>query len=462
MQTKLQSYLKSLEGKRIIVLGVGVSNRPLIRLLAGARLNVTACDKMTREELGEVADEFSAMGVTLSLGEHYLDGLDGDLVFRSPGIRPDVPELLELCKNGATLSSEMEVFLELCPCLTIAVTGSDGKTTTTTMIAKILEAGGHTVHLGGNIGRPLLPDIEDMQEDHICVIELSSFQLMTVRKSPQIAVCTNMFPNHLDVHKDMAEYIAAKENIYLHQGENDLFITNYDNEITKTFAPKTKGKLTWFSRSEKLEEGFFLLEGSLWMAENGKETAIMRRSDIALPGIHNVDNYLTAFAATKGLVSPDVWRKVASEFAGVPHRIEFIREVNGVKYYNDSIASSPTRTIAGLRSFEQKVILIAGGYDKQIPFDELGEEVNLRVKQLLLCGHTAEKMKDAAQSAPGAKESTLEIHLHEDLAACVKAASELAETGDVVLMSPACASFDQFRNFEERGERFRALVTELI
>lgn len=462
METKLQAYLKTLRNKRIIVLGLGVSNRPLIRLLASANLDVTACDKMTREELGPLVEELEALGVTLSLGTEYLSGLDGDVVFRSPGIRPDVPEILELCKNGATLTSEMEVFLDICPCLTIGVTGSDGKTTTTTMIAKILEAGGHTVHLGGNIGRPLLPDVESMQEDDICVVELSSFQLMTARKSPQIAVCTNMFPNHLDVHKDMAEYIASKENIYIHQDETGLLITNYDNEVTKEFGPKAKGALTWFSREQKLEEGFFLLDGTLWMAENGKETAIIRRSEIALPGIHNVDNYLTAFAATKGLVAPEIWHKVASEFAGVPHRIEFIREWQGVKYYNDSIASSPTRTMAGLRSFDQKVILIAGGYDKKIPFDELGEEINLRVKHLFLCGHTAEKIKDATQTAPGALESTVEIEIHESLAQCVQAAKAVAEEGDVVLMSPACASFDQFRNFEERGELFRKLVMELV
>ena len=461
MQTKLQSYLETLRGKRIIVLGVGVSNRPLIRLLAGANLTVTACDKMTREELGDVAAEFESLGVTLRLGAEYLTDLEGDVVFRSPGIRPDVPEILNLCKNGAALTSEMEVFLSLCPCPIIGVTGSDGKTTTTTMIAKILEAGGYTVHLGGNIGRPLLPDVESIQNDHICVVELSSFQLMTAKTSPQIAVCTNMFPNHLDVHKDMAEYIASKENIYIHQNETDLFITNFDNEITRAFAPKVKGKLTWFSRSEKLDEGFFLLDGTLWMARDGKETAIIRRSEIPLPGIHNVDNYLTAFAATEGLVSPDIWHKVASEFTGVAHRIEFVRELDGVKYYNDSIASSPTRTIAGLRSFEQKLILIAGGYDKQIPFDDLGEEVNLRVKRLLLCGHTAEKIKDAVESALGAQESTLEIELHDDLLACIQAAKQAAEDGDVVILSPACASFDQFRNFEERGLLFKQLVMEL-
>jgi len=433
----------------------------LIRLLAGAGALVTACDKMNREDLGSLADELEGLGVSLRLGQDYLDNLEADTVFRSPGIRPDIDGITALVRQGATLTSEMEVFISLCPCPIIGVTGSDGKTTTTTIIARLLEEAGYTVHLGGNIGRPLLPDVDGMGEGDICVVEMSSFQLMTIRQSPQIAVVTNMFPNHLDVHKDMAEYIAAKENIYLYQSETDRLVTNYDNEVTIHFGPKARGRVTWFSRSTKLDEGFFLLEGTLWMARDGKETAIIRRSDIALPGIHNVDNYLAAFAATEGLVAPEIWRRVASEFAGVEHRIEFVRALDGVTYYNDSIASSPTRTIAGLQSFDQKVILIAGGYDKQIPFDTLGEEINLRVRRLILTGHTAEKIKDSVEQAPGAQESTLEIEVCETLADAVTAARRVAEDGDVVILSPACASFDQFKNFDERGKTFKRLVEEL-
>ncbi|MCL2563492.1 MAG: UDP-N-acetylmuramoyl-L-alanine--D-glutamate ligase [Oscillospiraceae bacterium] len=461
MNSKLQGYLETQRGKRVVVIGIGVSNTLLIRLLAGAGAIVTACDKMEREDLGPLADELEGLGVTLRLGQDYLDGLEADTVFRSPGIRPDVPGIADLVRRGATLTSEMEAFLALCPCPVIGVTGSDGKTTTTTIIARLLEEAGYTVHLGGNIGRPLLPDVDGMGEGDICVVEMSSFQLMTIRQSPQIAVVTNMFPNHLDVHKDMAEYIAAKENIYLYQSETDRLVTNYDNEVTIHFGPKARGRVTWFSRSTKLDEGFFLLEGTLWMARDGKETAIIRRSDIALPGIHNVDNYLAAFAATEGLVAPEIWRRVASEFAGVEHRIEFVRALDGVTYYNDSIASSPTRTIAGLQSFDQKVILIAGGYDKQIPFDTLGEEINLRVRRLILTGHTAEKIKDSVEQAPGAQESTLEIEVCETLADAVTAARRVAEDGDVVILSPACASFDQFKNFDERGKTFKRLVEEL-
>ena len=461
MSQTLDAFLESLQGKRIVVIGIGVSNTPFIRRMAQAGLTVTACDKMSREDLGATADELESLGVCLRLGQDYLANLEGDIVFRSPGIRPDAPGIEDICQAGAVLSSEMEVFLSLCPCPIIGVTGSDGKTTTTTIIAKLLEEAGFTVHLGGNIGRPLLCDLPEIKPTDICVLELSSFQLMTAKTSPQIAVVTNMFPNHLDVHKSMDEYIAAKENIYLHQDKAGRLVINLDNDITRNFGPKAQGQVSYFSRSEKLESGFFLLDGTLWMAQDGRETAIIRRSEIALPGIHNVDNYLAAFAATQGLVPPEIWHKVASSFAGVPHRIEFIRKVRDVSYYNDSIASSPTRTIAGLRSFDQKVILIAGGYDKQIPFDELGEEINLRVKHLFLCGHTAEKIKDSVLGAPGAQESTLEITQCEDLAACVSKAYATSEAGDVVILSPACASFDQFKNFEERGLHFKKLVEEL-
>ena len=461
MNSKLQGYLETQRGKRVVIVGIGVSNTPICRLLTGAGALVTACDKMERADLGPLADELEGLGVTLRLGQDYLDDLEADTVFRSPGIRPDVPEITELIRRGAALTSEMEVFLSLCPCPIIGVTGSDGKTTTTTIIAKLLEEAGYTVHLGGNIGRPLLPEVDRMQAGDICVVEMSSFQLMTIRQSPQIAVVTNMFPNHLDVHKDMAEYIAAKENIYLYQSETDRLVTNYDNEVTIHFGPKARGQVTWFSRNTKLPDGFFLLEGTLWMARGGEETAIIRRSDITLPGIHNVDNYLAAFAATEGLVPPEIWRRVAAEFAGVEHRIEFVRSLNGVTYYNDSIASSPSRAIAGLQSFDQKVILIAGGYDKQISFEPLCEEINLRVKHLVLTGHTAEKIRDCVEQAPGAQESTLSIELCENLPAAVAAARRAAESGDIVILSPACASFDQFKNFDERGKTFKHLVWEL-
>ena len=461
MNNNWRKYVETIKDKHIAVVGLGVSNTPLIRLLANAGCRVTACDKKSAADMGALADELTNLGVTLRLGESYLDGLEADIVFRSPGIRPDAPDLLGVLSKGAVLSSEMEVFFKLCPCPIIGVTGSDGKTTTTTIIAKLLEKAGFTVHLGGNIGRPLLSEVERIQEGDICVVELSSFQLMTMRQSPQIAIVTNMRANHLDVHLSMDEYIASKENIYLYQDETNKLVTNLDNEITATFAPKAHGRVTHFSRSQSLENGFFLRDNVLFMAKNGQETTILSRRDIRLPGIHNVDNYLTAFAATDGLVPPEIWREVAMEFPGVEHRIEFVRELDGVRYYNDSIATAPERTIAGLRSFDRKVILIAGGYDKKISFAELGEEINLRVRHLILTGHTAEGIKESVQSAPKAGDTPLPITLASDMKSCVLAARSVAKPGDVVLLSPACASFDQYKNFSERGELYKTIVLGL-
>lgn len=462
MNQTLQSYLDTLKGKTVAVIGIGVSNTPLIRLLLnGADCRVVACDRKSREELEPLVSELEAQGVTFRLGAGYLEGLAADVIFRSPGIRPDAPALADLVSLGAQITSEMEVFLDLCPCPVIGITGSDGKTTTTTIIAKLLECAGFVVHLGGNIGRPLLPDVMNMRASDICVVEMSSFQLMTMRKSPQIAIVTNMTPNHLDVHKDMAEYIGAKENIYLHQDETNRVVLNLDNDITASFVPKAVAHVTLFSRSKTLENGFFLRDNTLWMSQNGKETAIIARTDIALPGIHNVDNYLAAFAATEGLVPPEIWNEVAASFAGVEHRIEFVRRLNGVTYYNDSIATSPARTTAGLRSFEERVILIAGGYDKQIPFDGLGTEIVQNVKHLILTGVTAEKIRAAVLQAESSTKDSLPIEICADLAACVQTAHSIAQEGDVVLFAPACASFDQFKNFDERGKVFKQLVLEL-
>ena len=297
-----------------------------------------------------------------------------------------------------------------------------------------------------------------MEAGDIVVAEQSSFQLLTMTQSPQMAVMTNIVPTHLDVHTSMAEYVGAKENIYLHQDRAGCLVLNLDNEITASCAQKARGQVIFFSRSTRLENGFFLSDNTLWMAKDGKETAIVRRDDIVLPGIHNIDNYQAAFAATDGLCPPEIWREVASTFAGVEHRIEFVRTLNGVTYFNDSISTNPTRAIAGLQSFRQKIILIAGGSDKKDSFDELGEEINLRVKHLLLSGHTAEQIKDSVEQVPSHAASTVEIEVFQDMAACVRAARQLAQPGDIVLLSPACPSFDQFKNFEERGRMFKRMV----
>ena len=447
-----EEYLKGLQDQTVAVIGIGVSNQPLIQLLLSRNISVTACDKKSREALGPLAEELEKGGCRLRLGEDYLQGLDQDVIFRTPGMRPDLPELTAAVERGSLLTSEMEVFFEVCPCTKIAVT-------TTTIIAELLRAAGKTVHLGGNIGHPLLAETGGMEPEDIAVLELSSFQLMTMTHSPHIAVVTNLAPNHLDVHRDFAEYISAKENIFTHQKAEDIAVFNADNDITLEESGRVPGRARLFSRQRELEDGVFLRDSAIVCRRGGVEREVLRLSGIKLPGVHNVENYMAAIAAVDGLVPDEIIRKFAAEFGGVEHRIELVRELNGVRYYNDSIASSPSRTIAGLRSFDQKIILIAGGKDKGIPYDALGPEVNEHVKLLILCGATAEVIRRAVERAENYRE--LEIAEVSDYQEAVSLAQSRAKEGDVVMLSPASTSFDRFANFMERGRVFKEIVNAL-
>lgn len=461
MAFTLADYLHSLQGKTVAVIGIGVSNTPLIRTLLQAGIPVTACDKNTRETFGALAEELEQLGAQLRLGPAYLDDLKEDVIFRSPGIRPDIPAFQQAVARGAELTSEMEAFFQVCPCKIIAVTGSDGKTTTTTLISEMLQSAGYTVHVGGNIGKPLLSEADSMTPEDMVVLELSSFQLMTLRQSPAIAVMTNLSPNHLDLHTSLEEYYGAKEHIFAHQGSQDLTILNADNAITRSLAEKVPGNVVMFSRRTPLSRGVFVDNGVLCVANERETRQLFHQSEILIPGEHNVENYLAAIAAVQGLVPDEIILKVAQVFPGVEHRIELVRTLDGVRYYNDSIASSPTRTIAGLHAFPQKVILIAGGYDKKIPFDALGREILNHVKTLILTGHTAEKIRDAVQAAASFQKASLPIRMADDLTQAVAIAREAAEEGDVVILSPACASFDHFKNFAQRGNTFKNIVNHL-
>lgn len=456
---EFEQYLDSLQGKTVAVIGIGVSNRPLIELLAARGISVTARDRQQRQALGDYAGHLEAMGCRLCLGEEYLDGLNEDVIFRTPGMRPDVPELAAAVARGSTLTSEMEVFFEVCPCPIIAVTGSDGKTTTTTIIAELLRSAGKTVHLGGNIGHPLLAETPSIQPEDVAVLELSSFQLMTMGRSPHIAVITNLSPNHLDVHKDFAEYITAKENIFTHQNAQDIAVFNADNSITAQQAERALGRARLFSRKNEVEDGVFLRDGKIIARHGGQERVVMNREDIRLPGEHNVENYLAAIAAVDGMASDDRIAAFARSFGGVEHRIELIRTLDGVRWYNDSIASSPSRTIAGLRAFPEKVILIAGGKDKGISYAELGPVVNDHVKLLLLCGATAGVIRESVEQAENYQ--GLEIIDVADYHQAAQIARERAAEGDVVILSPASTSFDRFKNFMERGKAFKEVVNGL-
>ncbi len=463
MDTRTESFLRGLKGKRIALCGIGRSNLPLIGLFKKYGAEVTACDKRNEEQLGEMAREAVEAGAVLSLGETYLNDLDVNIVFRTPGMRYYMDELNEMRKRGVAVTSEMEVFFDLCPCKIIAVTGSDGKTTTTTVISEFLKADGKTVHLGGNIGKPLLPEIETISEDDYAVVELSSFQLISMRRSPDVAVVTNLAPNHLDIHKDMQEYIDSKRNIILHQTAFSRSVLNLDNEISNSFSDDVRGTLFKFSRRNKVENGAYMNEnGEIIFAENGNETVIMNKSDIKIPGLHNVENYLAAISAVWGDVSVKSIVRVAKEFGGVAHRNEFIRELNGVKYYNDSIASSPTRTALGTLSlYDEKIIVILGGYDKHLDYTELGELIVKKVKTAIIMGATGPKIEKAILEAKDYSQGNPEIVKVENMKQAVEKAFECAKDGDIVSMSPASASFDLYRNFEERGEHFKSLVNAL-
>jgi len=485
----LNNYLDKFINKKVAVVGAGISNTPLIDILLTAGIETTVRDRNIREQLGEAAVRFEKNGAKLILGENYLDDIYEDIIFRTPGLMPTNPEIIKAVGKGTELTSEIEAFFDICPCKIIAITGSDGKTTTTSIIAELLKNEGKTVHIGGNIGTPLLCDVDGIHPDDIAVIELSSFQLITMKKSPDIAVVTNLSPNHLDVHSDMDEYINAKRNIYLYQEKTDRAVFNLDNEITCEYAKTAPaGEILFFSRREKVKNGVYLENGTIFESKNGNETEIMQAEDILIPGIHNVENYLASFTAVSGIVSHDMMRSTAKTFPGVEHRIELVRELHGVKYYNDSIASSPSRAIAGIRALDmqmteyspendttgnnenrRKIILIAGGKDKGIPFDEFGAEVAARVKTLVLTGAAVNQIHEAVLKTSGDKKSNHdtnkyepEIILCDDFNDAVQTASKQAATGDIVLLSPACTSFDKFKNFEERGKTFKDIVNGLV
>ena len=454
MASILESYFTGLRGKRIAVLGLGVSNRPLVRLLLRYGCTVTGCDKTAREKLDAEVLELEKLGCKLQTGEDYLQNLNADLVFRTPGMHPSNPALEAVRLSGGDVTSEMDVFFALCPCKILAVTGSDGKTTTSTLIAEILKRAGKTVWLGGNIGTPLLSRIDEIQPSHMAVVELSSFQLMDMTHSPHVAVMTNLSPNHLDVHKDMDEYVQAKTNIFCFQTPEDVLIVNGDDPITSAF--RSVGKTFAFSR--KGENGRVVLDGN-WIRRDGEP--VLDTREILIPGVHNVENYMAAIAAVIGLAEDDTIRSVAREFGGVEHRIELVRIKDGVRFYNDSIASSPSRTVAGLQSFSEQVLLIAGGYDKGISYDDLGPVICEHVKKLYLNGATADQICRAVKNAPAYAPGKPEIICCENLDAAISRSVADAKPGDVVLLSPASAAFDQFQNFAVRGAYFKKRIKEL-
>lgn len=458
MKRDFREFKSFIKDKRTAVVGIGVSNIPLINFLLKLGAKVTAFDKKTMEELGDTGKDFLEKGVELSLGENYLDNLRGfDVVFKTPSMRIDSSALQIAKGEGAYITSEMEEFMRYCPAKIYGITGSDGKTTTTSIIYNLLKEEGFNTWVGGNIGTPLFSRIEEIEKKDRVVLELSSFQLMTINTSPEVAVVTNMSPNHLDMHKDMNEYIDAKKNIFKYQKQDDILVLNKENDITFSFVPEAKGEVRLFSSRGDKSQGGFYEDGKLYI--DGEE--ICAKEDIIIKGMHNVENYLTAFLAVKDEVSKDTMKKVATTFAGVAHRSEFVKELEGVKYYNDSIGSSPTRTLATISAFDKPVVLIAGGYDKHIPFEPLAESGWDKIKALVLLGATKEKIRDVFLIVLEEKKISIPIYIVNSLEEAVVKCKEITVSGDYVVLSPACASFDMFPNFEVRGNRFRELVSSL-
>ena len=461
---KLEEFCNYIKYKRVAVIGLGVSNIPLIDFLYELRADITVFDKRDIDKIDEnILENIKIKGIKYAFGDKYLEKLkDFNVIFRSPSCRPDLPEIIEELSRGAILTSEIEMLMELCPGLIIVVTGSDGKTTTTSLIYNIIKNKGYNCYLGGNIGIPLFSKVGEMKPEDVVVLELSSFQLMNMKTSPNIAVITNISPNHLDIHKSYEEYIESKKNIFKYQSDKDTLVLNYDNDITREFEKEANGKVIFFSRNHKLNDGVILDEDIIKICDNKLRKHILNTKNMKLRGKHNYENACAAIAATKGLVDTETQVDTIKNFKGVEHRLEFVKEVNGVKWYNDSIGTSPTRTIAGLNSFNKNLILIAGGYDKHLDYTPIGEPIVDNVKILILMGQTANKIKEATINAMNKKNKKVEIYECNSLDETVQLANKLAKKDDIVLFSPASASFDLYKNFEERGNAFKEIVNKLM
>lgn len=460
---KLREFNEYIKFRKVAVIGLGVSNLPLLDYLYEKKAEVTIFDERTIDKISSnIINKITTYGFETFFGKDCLKNLKGfNLIFRSPSCLPTKLELQEEANRGAIVTTEVEMLMEMCPCKIIGITGSDGKTTTTSMINAILQKAGYNTFLGGNIGTPLFTRLSEMRPDDIVVLELSSFQLMNMKISPDIGVITNITPNHLNIHKDYEEYIDSKKNIFKYQDDKGILILNYDNDITRECAKEANGKVIFFSSKTKLDNGFIVDEDVVKECDDRIRKHVISADEVILRGNHNYQNIATALAATKTLVDTDVAVEAIKEFKPVAHRIEFVRETDGVKWYNDSASSSPTRTLSGINAFKENIILIAGGYDKNLEYEPLAKPILEKVSTLILIGQTAEKIYDAVKEESEKQNKSINIYMCDSLEQTVEIAKKSSKKGDIVLFSPASASFDMFKDFADRGEKFKKLVNNI-
>lgn len=468
-----------LGGTEVAVVGLGVSNLAVTRFLLRRGALVTALDAKTPEQLGDryrlltaLPDEVGVdpARLTLRLGPGYLDGLGRfPVAFLAPGLPKSLPAVRAAQEAGTVLSSEVHMVFELCRAPILGITGSAGKTTTTSLTGQILKATGRPTFVGGNIGTPLIEQVESIPAEGQVVLELSSFQLQLLSASPQVAVVLNVSPNHLDVHASMDEYLEAKKNIFRFQRPKDVVVLNADRPETRAMAAQAPGRVAWFSRLDQVERGAFLHGSEIVLRDDRGDRTVLDAGEIRLPGLHNLENVLAAVAASAlAGAQPQEAAEAVRVFRGVAHRLELVRELQDVRYVNDSIATAPDRTTAALRTLGPQpgqgpnLILLAGGYDKHLSYEGLAEEMLGRVRVLLLLGQTADAIQQAVEAAAAHRGRPAPLVIRgARLDELVPRARELARGGEVVLLSPASASYDMYRNFEERGEHFRRLVSEL-
>ena len=459
---KLEKFEKNIKNKKIAVIGIGVSNIPLIDYLFEKGAVVTIFDDREEEKISkDIIEKIKKYNFNCFFGKRNLDNLHGfEIIFRSPSCLPTKTELVIEKERGAIVTTEIEQLIKMAPCKVIGITGSDGKTTTTTLTAKILEDAGYNVYLGGNIGIPLFTKLKEIKPEDIIVLELSSFQLMDMEVSPDIAAITNITPNHLNVHKDYQEYIDSKKNIYRHQKSTGVLVLNADNELTNSCQKDANGDVILFSSKQKLDYGYIVEDGIIKECNDGIRRHLISQDDIKLKGIHNLQNICTALALTKDLVSTDNAIKTIKEFSGVKHRLELVRILNGVEWYNDSASTSPTRGISAINSFNKEIILIAGGADKNLDYTPIGKPIVEKVKSLILIGQTANKIYDAVKKESEKQNKTIDIHMCETFKQSLELAKRIAEPGQIVLFSPASTSFDMFKDMYDRGDKFRKEVNQ--